>query len=278
MGSQNAGQRRRTRERPLPACHALRTLASGLFACAFLLSTAPAFAAQSELVIASEGARPPYNYLDAANELAGFEIDLGKLLCARMKVKCRFVAQDWESLIPGLLDRQYDAIMAALEINDETRKSVAFSKPYVRMPSAFLAQADAKGTDVSPAALKGRSIGVEAGGAHEAFLRDVYPESDIKPYATLEEAILDLGEGRVDFVIADKDAAADFLKTRNEGRCCKIVADSPHVPAYFGEGVAVGLRPGDKALKAMFDKALDEVEADGSFARLEAAWFGFKVN
>ncbi|WP_395664360.1 transporter substrate-binding domain-containing protein [Methylocella sp.] len=250
-----------------------------IFACA----AGPALAAhdgtQTQIVIASEGARPPFNYLDGSGELAGFEIDLGRLLCARARFQCRFVAQDWESLIPGLLSGQYDAVMAALEIGvGPQQDQIAFSKPYVRMPSAFLAQADADVKDTSPAALKGRSIGVEAGGAHEAYVRDLYPGSTIRTYATLEEAILDLGEGRVDFVLADKDAAADFLKTRNEGRCCRIVADSPHVPAYFGEGVGIGLRRGDTALKARFDKAIDEVMADGSLARLAQNYFGFRVN
>ena len=87
--------------------------------------------------IASEGARPPYNYLDH-NKLAGFEIDLARDLCARMKVSCSFIAQDWDGLIPGLLAHHYDAIMAAMEITDEARQKIAFTKPYIRMPSAFM--------------------------------------------------------------------------------------------------------------------------------------------
>ncbi|MGA2637912.1 transporter substrate-binding domain-containing protein [Methylocella sp.] len=232
----------------------------------------------TEVRIASEGARPPYNYIDGNNELAGFEIDLGRDLCARMKVTCRFVSQDWDGLIPGLLNNQYDAVMAALEITDAAREKIAFTKPYVRMPSAFMAAKQSAIADTTPEGLKGKTIGVEAGGAHESYLDDVYGQSNIRPYATIEEAILDLAEGRVDLVIGDKDALMDFLKTRKEAQCCALVGDAPHDPTYFGDGIGVGLRKQDIELKAMFDKALDASVADGSFAKIRAKYFDYKID
>lgn len=228
--------------------------------------------------IASEGARPPYNYLDH-NELAGFEIDLARDLCARMKVTCSFVIQDWDDLIPGLLAHHYDAIFAALEINDENRKKIAFSKPYVRMPSAFLVlKQEEQPIELTPAGLAGRSIGVEASGAQEGYVNDVFKQSQIRPYATLEDAILDLAEGQLDTVLASKDALIDYIKHRKEAECCVLAGDVPHLPDYFGEGIGIGLRQDDKTLKAMFDKALDSCMADGSFARIRAKYFDFKIN
>lgn len=227
--------------------------------------------------IASEGARPPYNYLDN-NELAGFEIDLARDLCARMNVSCSFVAQDWDSLVPGLLDHQYDAIMAAMEITDEAREKIAFSKPYIQMPSAFLASREDGVKDASPAGLADKNIGVESGGAHQAYVEDLYKQSEIHPYATLEEAILDLAEGRLDAVLGDKDAIADFLKTRREAQCCMLIADVPRDPAYFGDGVGIGLRKQDETLKAMFEKALDASKADGAYAKITAKYFDFPIN
>jgi polar amino acid transport system substrate-binding protein len=227
--------------------------------------------------IASEGARPPYNYLEN-NKLAGLEIDLGRDLCARMKVSCSFIAQDWDGLIPGLLARHYDAIMAAMEITGETRKKIAFTKPYIRMPSAFMTSKQGAALDMSPAGLVGKAIGVESAGAHQAYLEDVYKRSEIHPYATLEEAILDLGEGRLDAVIGDKDAIAEYIKTRKEAKCCVLSADVPHDPDYFGDGIGIGLRKQDKALKAMFEKALDSCVAEGAFAKITAKYFDFKID
>ena len=227
--------------------------------------------------IASEGARPPYNYLEN-NKIAGFEIDLARDLCARMKVSCSFIAQDWDGLIPGLLGHRYDVIMAAMEITGEARQKIAFTKPYVRMPSAFMTVKQRATLDTSPAGLVGKAIGVEVGGTHQAYLEDVYKQSEIRPYATLEEAILDLAEGRLDAVIGDKDAIAEYMKTRKEAQCCVLSADVPHDPAYFGDGIGIGLRKQDKALKAMFEKALDSCVADGAFAKIRAKYFDFKID
>jgi polar amino acid transport system substrate-binding protein len=227
--------------------------------------------------IASEGARPPYNYLEN-NDLAGFEIDLARDLCARMKVSCSFIAQDWDGLIPGLLEHRYDAIMAAMEITGEARKKIAFTKPYIRMPSAFITPKEPATPDTSPAGLVGKAIGVESGGTHEAYLEDVYKQSEIRPYATLEEAILDLAEGRLDAVIGDKDAIAEYMKTRKEAQCCVLAGDVPRDPAYFGDGIGIGLRKEDKALKVMFETALDSCVADGTFAKITAKYFDFKID
>ncbi|MGH6811411.1 MAG: transporter substrate-binding domain-containing protein [Methylocella sp.] len=227
--------------------------------------------------IASEGARPPYNYLEH-NELAGFEIDLARNLCARMKVSCSFIAQDWDGLIPGLLGHRYDAIMAAMEITSEDRKIIAFTKPYIRMPSSFMTAKQGATLDTGPAGLAGKAIGVESGSTQEAYLEDVYKQSEIRPYATLEEAILDLAEGRLDAVVGDKDAIAEYMKTRKEAQCCVLSADVPRDPAYFGDGIGIGLRKEDKALKAMFEKALDSCVADGAFARIRAKYFAFKID
>lgn len=227
--------------------------------------------------IASEGSRPPYNYLDQNGELAGFEIDLGRELCRRMAVSCTFVQQDWDGMIPNLLAGRYDAIMAAMEKTEDRLKKIDFSKSYVRMPSAFLAARQRQIRDPTPAGLAGRTIGVEANGPHQSYLEDEFSNSTIKTYGTLEDAIMDLAEGRIDVVLGDKDAIVDFMKTRREARCCKLLSDVPRDPAYFGEGIGVGLRPDDQDLKAMFDKALDDTIADGTYAKIRAKYFDFEI-
>ncbi len=227
--------------------------------------------------IASEGARPPYNYLDG-NELAGFEIDLARALCAHMKVTCSFVTQDWDNLVPGLIGHRYDAIMAAMEITDDAREKIAFSTPYVSMPSTFMAAKDSGIASTNPAALEGKRIGVESRGAHEAYANDVFKHSAIVSYSSLEEAILDLAEGRIDLVLGDKDALADFMKARREGSCCTLVADIAHDPAYFGEGIGIGLRRDDTKLLQLFDTALADVRADGTFEKIRAKYFDFEVD
>lgn len=247
-----------------------------LSAAALHAQTAPS-PAPLQIRIASEGARPPFNYIDNG-ELAGFEIDLGRELCARMKASCTFIAQDWDSLIPGLLAHQYDAIMAAMEISDERREKIAFSKPYVRMPASFIVNTKSNLHYISPETLAGKSIGVENDSPEQAFLEEVYKKSEIKRYASLEEAVLDLAEGRLDAALGDKDAIMDILNNRREGKCCHLLADAPRDPAYFGEGIGIGFRKEDVALRQAFDKAIDDVMADGTYAKIRAKYFNFPVN
>ncbi len=236
-----------------------------------------AWAEAARIVIASEGARPPYNYFNG-DHLAGFEIDLGTDLCRRMGVTCTFVAQEWDTMIDGLLAHRYDAIMAAMEITRERREKIAFTTPYVRMPSAFMVKTDSGLSSITPEALAGKRFGVEKGGTHEAFLLDHYPNSTVRHYSSLSDAILDLEADRVDAVLGDKDAIVTFLKTRRDARCCHILADVPRDPTAFGDGIGIGLRKEDGALKARFEQAIAASKADGTFATISSRYFGFPID
>ncbi len=230
----------------------------------------------SHLTIASEGARPPYNYMDG-DKLAGFEIDLGHDLCRRMAASCTFVVQDWDTMIPALLAHRFDAIMAAMEITPDREGRIAFSTPYVRLPSSFLVRQDGSVEGVSPDALAGRTIGVEGGGTHQRYLEATYPRSRLHRYASLNDAILDLEAGRIDAALGDKDAVVAFMETRGDSTCCRIAADVPRIPAFFGPGIGIGLRKEDGALRQAFDAALTAAIADGTFERIRARYFDFPI-
>lgn len=247
------------------------------FVAAILAVCVPAAAEPMRLRIASEGARPPFNFLDAGNQLAGFEIDLSREICRRIEADCAFVAQDWESLIPGLEAKQYDVIVAAMEITEERQRRIAFSKPYARTPSTLIAQKQSELRSAEPGALEGLRIAVEADGAQQSYLEDKFPKVEIARYATLEEAMLDLAEGRVDAVAEDKLTAFDFLKSRKEGRCCRMVADLPQDPDYFGAGYGFGLRKEEAALQSAIDAALDATVEDGTFDAIRGRYFEFDI-
>ena len=239
-------------------------------------SSAGAAPLPAHIVIASEGARPPYNYFEG-DKLEGFEIDLGRELCRHMAVSCTFLEQDWDSMIPGLIEHRYDAIMAAMEVTPAREARIAFSTPYVRMPSAFLVRKDDALDASSPEALAGKTIGVEAGGTHQAFIEKVYPHSRLRKFNSLDDAILDLEAGRIDAALGDKDAVVTFMETRGDATCCRILADVPRDPAFFGAGIGIGLRKDDVALKQAFDAALAASVADGSFERIRARYFDFPI-
>jgi polar amino acid transport system substrate-binding protein len=225
--------------------------------------------------VAVEGAYPPFNYLEQ-NELQGFEVDLVKALCEVMRANCVLVTREWEGIVRGLVNREYDAVVSSLEVTDRRQKRIAFSRRYYRMPAAIIGRKDEPGLAVTRETLAGRSIGAVDRSEHAAYTENVLTESELRLYGKLEEANLDLLTGRIDFVMGDKLALSKFLASR-EGACCRFVADVPENPAYHGHGYAVGLRKEDTALKAAFDQAIEQVMADGTYDRIRAKYFPFDI-
>ena len=149
--------------------------------------------------IGTEGAYPPFNSIDSEGNLVGFDIDIAKALCEAADFDCEFVIQDWDGIIPGLLAKKYDAIVASMSITPERAEVVDFTNKYYNTPAKFVA-AEGAGFDISPEGLAGKSIGVQRATIHENFLRDNFPDLDISVYAAQDEANLDLVNGRVDLV------------------------------------------------------------------------------
>jgi polar amino acid transport system substrate-binding protein len=244
--------------------------------CAVLLLSAAAAAEALRLRIASEGTNPPFSIINASGELEGFDIDIARALCAKMQAECEITAQDWDGIIPALLARKYDAIVASLNVTEDRKNVVAFTKPYYRSPSVFVVRKGTDVKDVSPKALTGKSIGVQSATNHSAFLEDVYGRSIVRLYNTVADAYRDLAAGRVEYVLYDKLAIYDWLKTP-EGACCELAPAELNDPAYFGSGVAVALRKGDDALVQKFNAAIDGIVADGTYAKINAKYFPFPV-
>jgi lysine-arginine-ornithine-binding protein len=230
--------------------------------------------------IGTEGAYPPFNGLDASGQLVGFDIDIGKALCEKMKVTCTFVAQDWDGIIPALLGGKYDAIVASMTITEERKKKVAFTKKYYQTPPAFIGPKDTKITDWSPEGLKGKIIGTQSSTTHSNFLEEIYKPAgaEVKLYPTQDEANADLAAGRLDAVEADKIVLTDWLK-KPDASCCewKMDVDAVKYIKYFGEGQGIATRKEDTDLVAMFDKAIDEIIADGTYKKINDKYFPFYI-
>jgi polar amino acid transport system substrate-binding protein len=228
------------------------------------------------LRIATEGAYPPFNVVDATGEVQGFEIDLARAFCAAIKARCTFVIQQWDGITRGLLDREVDAIVASLHVTERRRRQIAFSRPYYRIPSTVIARKDSSLTGVTAEALAGLSIGTVERSEVTSYLEARYATSDVKLYGKLEEASLDLLTERLDVVAGDKLVLSRFLASR-EGACCRIIGDLPADPAYFNPGAAIGLRQDETALRAAFDAAIAQVIKDGTYDRIREKYFAFDV-
>ncbi|MGL5446535.1 MAG: transporter substrate-binding domain-containing protein [Rhabdaerophilum sp.] len=249
--------------------------AAMLAAAAFAPGSASAQAI-TEIKIGTEGAYPPYNNLNAKKELEGFEIDYMNDLCAKMKVKCTWVVQDWDGIIPALLSKKYDVIVAGMNATPERQKRVDFSDVYTSTPIAMVGAKSITSTDISPDALKGKTLGAQGSTIHMNYLEGLYKGSTLRPYPTQEEANLDLLNGRLDYIVADLEALESFLKDKGKD-CCKVIAEVKRDPVYHGPGVGMAMRKEDGALKAMINKAIAESKADGSLDKHAMKWLGKKA-
>lgn len=228
----------------------------------------------SAITIATEGAYPPFNFLDSDGQLQGLDVDIAKALCEEMKANCTFVAQEWDGIIPGLTAGKFDAIVASMSITPEREKEIAFSDKYYTSRLSVLARTDSTLTDIAPAAFKGKTIGAQSSTPQADYIADVYGAlgADVKLYPTQDEADMDLQNGRLDAVVADKFYLASWLKSSGSD-CCKLLGD-------LKEGqtdIAIGLRQEDGALKDKINTAMKAILANGTYKTIVAKYFSFDI-
>jgi arginine/ornithine transport system substrate-binding protein len=240
--------------------------------------TGPVSAGEWDKVrIGTEGAYPPFNYVDKDGNLQGFDIDIAKALCEEMGVEYEFVVQDWDGIIPGLMAKKYDAIIASMSITEERKQKVDFTDKYYLTPARFVAKKGAD-IDISKEGLKGKTVGVQRATIHENFLRDNFGDAvDIKSYATQDEANMDLVSGRVDLVIADATVLlGGFLET-DAGAGYEFIGPGFTDKEWFGEGIGIALRKGDDTLRKMFNKAIQTIREKGIYEKINTKYFDFDV-
>ena len=280
----------------------LKKLFLSLFVSATLFSSV---ALADSIKIGTEGAYPPWNSKDASGNLIGFEVDLAKELCAIMKHECTIVEQDWDGMIPALVMRKFDAIMAGMSITAERQKTITFSQGYADevaslavMKGSSLEGMDTPeginlslgGSDVKKAlktltgALAGKTVCVQTATIHQNFLDsgDV-GKVNVRTYKTQDEVNLDLAAGRCDAALAAAVAFTDYAE--KSGKPVVLVGPTFSGGA-FGNGVGVGIRQaGDDAvgkrdakLLKDFNKAINTARKQGIISKLAIKWFGFDAS
>jgi len=256
----------------------VRRIATLILAAAGLaLATGSAVADGMTVRIATEGAYPPFNMVDKDGKLQGFDVDIANALCEHMKAKCTIVAQDWDGIIPGLLARKYDAIIASMSMTDDRRKKVDFTDKYYKTPARFVAKKGA-GLEITPAGLKGKRVGVQRATIHEAFVRATFPDAEVVVYDTADNANADLAAGRLDLRV-DNGVALElgFLKT-DTGKDFEFVGPGFFEPSsILGTGAGIAVRKENTALRDAFNQALKEIRADGTYKKINDKYFSFDV-
>ena len=228
-----------------------------------------------EVRVAIEGAYPPFSSVDEKGQLHGFDVDITNALCEQMKVKCTIVKQDWDGMIPGLLARKFDAIISTMDITEERKKRIDFSEKYQHVPAHFAAKKGAT-IELTQAFMKDKKIAVQRATSMDTYVSDNFPDTEIKRYGSYDEAYLDLKSGRVDYVLADTASVMDGLVNKSNGEY-SLVGPGLSDKKWFGEGAGVALRKGDGDLKAMFNKAILDIRANGKYKQINDKYFDFDV-
>lgn len=216
---------------------------------------------------AASATYPPFESIGANNEIVGFDMDLAKALCKQMEANCTFTNQAFDSLIPALKFKRYDAVISGMDITPERSKQVAFTQPYYANSAIVIAP---KGKFTAFADLKGKKIGMENGTTHQKYLQDKHPEIQTVAYDSYQNAIIDLKNGRIDGVFGDTAVVNEWLKTNPN-----LAAVGEHVtdPQYFGTGLGIAVRPDNTALLEKLNKAIEAVKADGTYKAINDKWF-----
>lgn len=248
-------------------------------ACVVFFGGAPQSASAQEQVvrIAIEGNFPPFNYLDASGALQGFDVEIAGALCKAMDAQCALVIQNWDDMLPGLIRKDYDAIVSSMSMSQERRAQADFTDRYYDSPSIFITAKDSGLDAFSPDGLAGATLGVTLATSQEAYAKSHYAGSTIKVFGTSPELYEGLARGDVDVILEDKLAAYDWLTNTKTGQCCEFRSDDVKDANFFGEGAGIAIRKEDQELKRAFDEALAKISEDGTYNMINAKYFPFSI-
>ncbi|WP_066458861.1 transporter substrate-binding domain-containing protein [Castellaniella caeni] len=238
-------------------------------------------ASAATLKIGTEGGYPPWSMVDAQGKVTGFDADVGHAVCKKLDMKCRFVVQAFDSLIPSLQADRFDLVISGMSVTAERAKVIAFSIPYATEDSAFVLPANSpllKATDQKAllAGLAGKTVGVQSGTTQGAFLQKHAPELKLKSYETQDQMQMDLSAGRLDATFSEVTPQSQFLDTSGKGKfaMADAVIKSSADPEILGQGIGAGINKNNTQLKAKVDKALCELIQDGTIKQSSQKWFG----
>jgi len=251
---------------------------------AFLIATALALPASAEaLKIATSADYPPWESVNEANEIIGFDREVGDELCKRLSLECTWVNQAYDGLLPGLQIGRFDAVMSAVSINAERAGQVDFTIAYADAPNRFAMLPGAGITQPTEAAglkdaLDGKIVGVQSGTTHEQVMAAHFPDVTVRIYERPDQIFADMQAQRIDAGLMELSAWEPFTGT--DGKALEFLGPQLTAAdmAEFGHGQGIALKKGSEDLKTRMDATIQQMLADGTIAAMARKWFGYDVS
>ncbi|OOR99935.1 arginine ABC transporter substrate-binding protein [Haemophilus paracuniculus] len=220
--------------------------------------------AQEKITFAMEPSYAPFETTNEKGEIIGFDVDVANALCAELKATCEFKANSFDSLIAGLKFKKFDAVISGMDITEARAKQVAFTNPYFDSTASFLA---VKGKATPETA---KTVGVQNGSTFQQYLVKNGKQYTLKPYATLQTAVLDLKSGRIDMLFGDTPVLAEWLKTDSE---LDYVGEKVTDKEFFGNGLGIAVNKSNTELLNKLNGALATIKSNGKYQEVYNKWF-----
>ena len=214
-----------------------------------------------------EPSYPPFELTNEKGEIIGFDVDVANAICKEIQATCHFKSQAFDALIPSLKAKRFDAAISAIDITEARAKQVSFSDPYYDSSASFIG---VKGKADLAAA---KNVGVQNGTTYQQYVVAEAKQYTPKSYASLQDAILDLKNGRIDVIFGDTAVLADILTKQAD---LAFVGDKVDNKKYFGNGLGIAVNKGSKELLADLNKGLATIKANGEYQKIYDKWMTAK--
>ena len=223
-----------------------------------------AFAANAqEITFAMEPSYPPFETTNEKGEIIGFDVDVANAICKEIQATCHFKSQSFDALIPSLKAKRFDAAISAMDITEARAKQVSFSNAYYDSTASYVAL---KGkADLASAKI----IGVQNGTTFQQYTAAETKQYNAKSYASLQDAILDLKNGRIDIIFGDTAVLSDMISKEPE---IQFVGEKVANKKYFGNGLGIAMHKSNKELAEQLNKGLAAIKANGEYQKIYDKW------
>lgn len=248
------------------------------------ISLAASVASAEDLRVGTSADYPPWESVDAAGEVVGFDRDVGNEICKRIEANCTWQNQAYDGLLPGLQVGKFNLVISGVSINEERAQKVDFSVAYADAPNAMVVAAgslvaEAKSAKDLQDKLAKVAIGVQTGTTHEQVVRAHFPDADVRVYDRPDQIADDVVAGRIDAGLMERSALEPLVKDRGADKLAYAgplltSADFPE----FGKGQGVAIAKGNTELAAKVDKAVSAMLADGTIKTISEKWFGYDIS
>ena len=232
---------------------------------------------QKSITVGFDNTFVPMGFEEKNGNYAGFDIELAQYVSKKLGITVHFQPIDWDMKETELQNGTIDAIWNGYSATDERREKVAFTIPYMQNTQILVVKKTSGIHSVKD--MTGKVLGAQNGSSgmldfeeHPEVLKNRVKGEDADQYQSVNEAIIDLKNDRIDALLIDRVYADYYLTT--EG----IADEYDTIPSGFeSESFAVGVRPADKKLLEALNKAFKELYQEGIFQQISQKWFGEDV-